>query len=330
MAELGLEKVISVGDLETKLGSKKFPNFVAECEADFKKQVAVISDYVLQNNEINMVFVSGPTSSGKTTFSNLFAKGLTAAGRTTKLISMDDYYKLSEPIYDAEGRPDYESIDTLEMDLLYEDINKIQKMEQVQIPTFDFKMRARYFEAHKVINPQPNDIYMIEGLHGLSSELFQKIDGSRAVKIFIMPNAKLYSDDSILNKTDMRILRRLSRDVFHRGATAISTIDFWPMIAAAEEKFIHGYLQAADFYVNSALPYEYSVIVPKAREQIKISLQLYERGELPPSDSVRPGLYYADLERAVKKANRLLDACNEIPRVNPSVVPADSILQEFI
>ncbi len=330
MAELGPEQVISVGDLENKLGSKKFLDFVAECEADFKKQVAVISDYVLQNEQIRMVFVSGPTSSGKTTFSSLFSKGLTAAGRTTRLISLDDYYKLSEPIYDAEGRPDYESIETLDMDIFYEDLHKLQNMEQVRIPTFDFKTRSRYFEAHKVIRPQPDDVYMIEGLHGLSPRIFEKIDASRAVKIFIMPNAKLYSDDSILNKTDMRILRRLSRDVFHRGATAISTIDFWPMIAAAEEKFIPGYLKTADFYVNSALPYEYSVIVPKAREQIKISLKLYETGELPPSDSVKPGLYYADLERAVKTAKRLLDACNEIPRVNPSVVPPDSILQEFI
>lgn len=330
MAELGQAKIISVGDLESKLGSKKFLTFVEECEAEFKHQVDQISNYVLNNKHINMVFLSGPTSSGKTTFSNLFTKSLTESGRTTKLISMDDYYKSSEPVYDEQGRPDYESIDTLDMDILYEDLRKIQNLEDAHIPSFDFKTRSRFFEEHKIIHPEPNDAYMIEGLHGLSNELFEKIDASRAVKIFIMPNAKLYADNSILDKTDMRVLRRLSRDVFHRGATAISTIDFWPMIAAAEEKFVPGYLEAADFYVNSALPYEYSVIVPKAREQIKISLDLYAKGELPPSNNVKPGLFYADLNRAVKKAKRLLDACNQIPRVSPSVVPEDSILQEFI
>ncbi len=330
MAELGETKVITVRDLENKIGSKKFINYVEKCETDFKTQVKYISDHVLANQEINMVFLSGPTSSGKTTFSNLFAKSLTDAGKKTHLISMDDYYRQCEPQYDAQGRPDYESIDTIEMELLHENLMKIQRGESVAIPTFNFKKRSRYFEEQKKIMPHPNDTFMIEGLHGLSDELLSYIDQDRVAKIFIMPNAKLISDSSILDQTDMRILRRLSRDVFHRGSTAISTIDFWPMIAASEAKIIPEYLKNADFYVNSALDYEYSVIVPKAREQIKISLKLYEEGKLPTSSHVKPGVYYADLERALKESRRLLKACNEVPRIDPIVVPADSILQEFI
>jgi len=330
MAKLGKKKIIAVRDLENRLGSKKFLDFVAACEAEFKAQVKDISDYVLANQDINMVFLSGPTSSGKTTFSNLFTKSLTAAGRKTHLISMDDYYSLSEPRYDAEGRPDYEGPDTLDLELLYRDLQKLQRGESVSIPTFIFKERDRIYEEHKKITPNATDTYMIEGLHGLSEELLSQVDENKAVKIFIMPYAKLVSDHSIIDKTDMRILRRLSRDVFHRGSTAISTIDFWPMIDAAEKKFVPGYIETADFYVNSALEYEYSVIVPKAREQIKISLKLYEQGKLPPSNNVKPGVYYADLERAVKESRRLLDACNQVPRVDPIVVPKDSILQEFI
>ncbi len=330
MANLGEAKIVTVQDLEHKLGNKKFLRFVEECENDFKAQVQKISDYVLSHKDINMVFLSGPTASGKTTFSTLFSKSLTAAGRKTHLISMDDYYKMDAPTYDEQGRPDYESIGTLDMEILYQDLQKIQSMEAVQIPTFEFKTRTRIYEPHKKIQPDPRDTYMIEGLHGLSDELWERIDQSRAVRIFIMPYAKLISDSSILDKTDMRILRRLSRDVFHRGATALSTIDFWPMIAASEKDFLPGYLANADFYVNSALEYEYCVIVPKAREQIQISLDQYMRGELPPSNTVKPGVFYADLNRAVKQATRLFDACNQIPRVDPSVVPPDSILQEFI
>lgn len=330
MADLGQVQIVTVGDLEKKLGSKSFINYVEECEAGFKQQVSKVSDYVLNNRELNLVFLSGPTSSGKTTFSTHFTRALTAAGRRTHLISMDDYYKLIEPSYDDQGRPDYESIGTLDLDLLYHDLQALQAGQEVHIPTFDFKTRSRVYEAHKLIRPQAGDAFMIEGLHGLSNALSSHIDNSRSVKVFIMPNAKLVSDASILDKTDMRILRRLSRDVFRRAATAISTIDFWPMIARAEAGFIPEYLAAADFYVNSALAYEYCVIVPKARDQIKISLQLYEEGRLPASNTVKPGIYYADLDRALKTARRLLAACNEVPRVDPSLVPEDSILQEFI
>lgn len=145
-----------------------------------------------------------------------------------------------------------------------------------------------------------------------------------------MPHGKLLSDAGILDRKEMRMLRRLSRDAFHRGSSALSTIDFWPMIDSAEADFVPEYLERADFYVNSALEYEYCVIVPKAKEQIRLSLDQYMKGELPPSSNIKPGKFYADLNRAVKKAQKLLKACEQIPSVDPVVVPHDSILQEFI
>lgn len=330
MAELGKIKLITIGDLERKLGSRKFPQFVEECEQGFRIQVSEIAKYVLAHHEISFVFLSGPTSSGKTTFSTHFTKSLNESGRRTHLISMDDYYSLGVPRYDQEGRPDYESIDTLDLDMLHDDLKALENMHEVNIPTFDFKTRSRFFEESKIIRPRPGDTYMIEGLHGLSDELRHNLIKERSVGIFIMPYASLLADNRILDHNDMRVLRRLSRDVFHRGATALSTIDYWPMIAKAENEFVPGYLEAADFYVNSALEYEYSVIVPKAREQLKISINQYMEGELPPSNNVKEGVFYADLNTAIKSAKRLIRACNKIPRVDPIVVPEDSILQEFI
>ncbi|NLM19744.1 MAG: hypothetical protein GX217_06955 [Clostridiaceae bacterium] len=330
MAELGKIKLITIGDLERKLGSTRFLRFVEECEQGFKAQVQEIADYVLAHQDISFVFLSGPTSSGKTTFSTLFSRNLTENGKRTHLISMDDYYSTKSPIYDEQGRPDYESIDALDLELLHDDLQSLEKMQTVNIPTFDFKSRSRILEEHKIINPQPGDTYMIEGLHGLSDELRKDLAKERLVGIFIMPYASLLADNRMLDHVDMRILRRLSRDVFHRGATALSTIDFWPMIAKAEKEFVPIYLKSADFYVNSALEYEYSVIVPKAREQLKISINQYMEGELPPSNNVKAGIFYADLNLAIKQAKRLIRVCNKIPRVDPIVVPPDSILQEFV
>lgn len=204
---------------------------------------------------------------------------------------MDDYYSSRSPAYDELGRPDYESIDALDLELLHDDLKALENMQSVNIPTFEFKNRTRIIEEQKIINPQPGDTYMIEGLHGLSDELRKDLDKERSVGIFIMPYASLLADNRILDHVDMRILRRLSRDVFHRGATALSTIDFWPMIARAEKEFVPIYLKSADFYVNSALEYEYSVIVPKAREQLKISINQYMEGELPASNNVKAGIF---------------------------------------
>ena len=167
MAELGKIKLTTIGDLERKLGSTRFPQFVEECEQGFKAQVQEIADYVLAHQEISFVFLSGPTSSGKTTFSTLFSQNLTRNGKRTHLISMDDYYSDREPVYDEEGRPDYESIDALDLELLHDHLKALEKMQAVNIPTFDFKIRSRIIEEHKIINPQPGDTYMIEGLHGL-------------------------------------------------------------------------------------------------------------------------------------------------------------------
>ncbi|MGB4610858.1 MAG: hypothetical protein WBH77_09600 [Saccharofermentanales bacterium] len=330
MAELGKIKLITIGDLERKLGTTKFPRFIEECEQGFKTQVQEIADYVLAHQEISFVFLSGPTSSGKTTFSTLFSRKLTESGKQTHLISMNDYYSSKPLAYDEQGRPDYESIEALDLDLLHRDLKALENMQAVNIPTFDFKSRSRIMEEHKIINPRQGDTFMIEGLHGLSEELRKNLDKERSVGIFIMPYATLLADNRILDHVDMRMLRRLSRDVFHRGATALSTIDFWPMIARAEQEFVPVYLKSADFYVNSALEYEYSVIVPKAREQLKISINQYMEGELLPSNNVKAGYFYADLNLAIKQAKRLIRACNKIPRVDPIVVPEDSILQEFI
>ncbi len=330
MAELSDMMVLTIDDLEKNLGRAKFRDFIRESELRFTKQVASIADHILYHRDIRAVFVSGPTSSGKTTSSMLMSKRLTEAGLHTYHLELDDYYRPERLRYDEEGRPDFESIDTIDLEVLGQDLERLFNNEEVAIPTFDFASRTRFYEPDKTIQMQDGDVLLVEGLHGLAAELMDRIPKERRLSYFILPHARVLSDRRMLSGSDIRVLRRISRDVRHRGATAIDTIDYWPMIDRSESDFIPRYLEAADFYINSILAYEFMVIGPMARIEIEKSLEQFFKGELPPSSYTNNPSGHSDLKRAIGEATRLSYVCEQLPEVDPSFVPDDSILKEFL
>lgn len=330
MAELSELVVLTIDDLEENLGRSKFRDFVDRSEERFTSQVEAIANTILQNRGIRAIFVSGPTSSGKTTSSMLMSKRLTEAGLRTFHLELDDYYRPVQLRFDEEGRPDYESIDTIDLELLGSDLERLFRNEEVAIPTFEFKTRERLYLPDKKIKLEANDVLLVEGLHGLSDQIMDRLPREERLSYFILPHARVLSDRRMLSGSDIRILRRISRDVRHRGATAIDTIDYWPMIDRAESDFIPPYLAAADFYINSVLLYEFMVIGPMTRLEIEKSLERFFRGELPPSSYTQNPSGHSDLKRAVQEAVRLSAVCQQLPAVDPSYVPDHSILQEFL
>ncbi len=330
MAEFSDLIVLTVDDLEGNLGAAKFREFVSKSEAFFVDQVTEIANHILSHPSIRAIFISGPTSSGKTTSTKLMTRRLTDAGLQAHHLELDDYYRPAELRYDKDGRPDFESIDTIDLELLGSDLERLFAGEEVAIPTFDFKVRERRFDPEKRLKLTANDVLLVEGLHGLSDIVMNKVPRERRLSYFIMPHARVLSDRRMLSGSDIRILRRISRDVRKRATTAIDTIDYWPMIDQSERDFIPRYLEAADFYINSVLMYEFAVIAPMARAEIEKSLDLFFQGDLPPSRYVINGAEHSDLKRAVKEAVRLSYVCEQLPTADPSFVPEDSILQEFI
>ena len=330
MAELTQMKIVSIGELENELGVQKWPRFVEACEMDFQQRIQQIAGRILDRQDVKAVFVSGPTASGKTTFSDRLARVLAANGRPTRIISLDDYYQTTLIEYDADGRPDFESIHTLDTDQMVEDFKALLNGETVQLPRFDFIRRCRVFEKKMKIQLNKSDIVLIEGLHGLSDQVAGHFSHQQYFGVFIMPWCTLHDGRQLLGSRDLRIMRRISRDVLHRGSTAISTLDYWPMIDHTEQQFFPRYLAKADEYINSALPYEYSVIAPLTASHIRESLRQYEQGVLPGSVYRINQDGYADLRTALADANVLLDACNRIPHTDRQLVPAESILNEFI
>ncbi|MDW7657080.1 MAG: hypothetical protein SCM11_07890 [Bacillota bacterium] len=330
MAQLTQMTLISIEDLESQLGVRKFPAFVAACEADFQHKIMRTADRIMSQTDIRAIFVSGPTASGKTTFSDRLARVLTKCGRPTRVLSLDDYYMTVTVHHDALGRPDYETIDMLDTDAMVMDFNALFAGQAVHLPTFDFVRRHRVMRPEKKIRLAADDLIIIEGLHGLSELIIGHLPPSQVFGVFIMPWCTLLDGRQLLGSRDLRMLRRISRDVMHRGSTALSTIDYWPMIDHTEAHFFPPYLARADEYVNSSLAYEFCIIPPLAAARIEQSLRQYLQGSLPGSIYLQDGQSYADLPAAVAEAEELLAACSRLPAADLSIVPPESILQEFI
>ena len=333
MAVLQNKTNITLEELEENLGEKKLPEFISNSEKAFISQIDAIVDAVNNDKTKRAIFVSGPTSSGKTTFTMRLSSGLQKAGREAAFLSLDDYYNMSEIVFDKDGRPDFETIDTLDVDRARRDISDLISGKTVIPPYFDFMDRTQKERDESEAITLPDDgILVVEGLHGLNSRISGEFH-EEAVKVFIMPYGNVFADTKLMDSNEIRMLRRIVRDNRHRGAHAISTIDYWPMIAKSEDAYYVDYLSAADYHVNSFLPYESLIIAPMALADITDALKMAEDGTLPPnvfmekSDTKKP---FADLSLALSTASKLMEHLKEIPRINPEFVPAQSILNEFI
>lgn len=330
MAEFGKMVYYDLADLKERLGHVEMRWFVRESESDFLRMANDVADRAAWNPDIKAIFISGPSSSGKTTFANRLAGALHLHGRSTVSLHLDDYYREKRTGKDALGRPDFESIDTLSIDLIVEHIDKLLHYGEVNVPSYDFVTRKRSFDPRNKLTMEPRGILLVEGLHGLSKEIEQGINPANCLKVFIMPYATLTANRCLLDSRDIRILRRVSRDHFKRSTNPFSTIDYWPMLDASEEAVFPEYLARADVFINSAMPYEFFVIAPLAAGLIEQELADYREGKIKQSIYMSNGKLYADLSYTVKKAIELVAATRDIPCVSPDVVPAISILNEFL
>ncbi|MBR3143366.1 MAG: hypothetical protein IKF09_09505, partial [Clostridiales bacterium] len=280
------------------------------------------------------VFVSGPTSSGKTTFTLRLSKKINERGRKAIHLSLDDYYNIKELKCDKDGRPDFETIDALDVDRIQRDIKDLLDGKTVVPPFFDFNIRQQMEgDPANAVYVGDDGVLVVEGLHGLSPRISGECPADKCSKVFIMPYGNVYCDSKLMDSNEIRLLRRIVRDYRHRSAHALSTIDYWPMIQKSEEKYYEEYLTSADYHVNSFLAYESLIIAPMAMGDIKEAMEKALKGSIEPSvfmEKSPSGKSFADLSSALVKANKLLGHLGKIPVISPEQVPAESILNEFI
>lgn len=334
MAELQDKTDITIEELEENLGGVRLPKFIAESEEIFLSRIDKIVKQICSDNKVKAIFISGPTSSGKTTFTMRLADGITQGGRTAHFLSLDDYYNITDPACDKDGRPDFETIEALDIARCEQDIKDILDHKTVIPPHFNFMTRKQEEGSPDSAITLPDDgVLVVEGLHGLSPRISGNIDREMCAKVFIMPYGNVFCDSKLMDSREIRLIRRIVRDNRHRDAHAISTIDYWPMIARSEEDFVDEYLAAADYHINSFLAYEPLVLAPMALGDIRIAVEQVNNGTAEANVFMKKsptGKPFADLSAAMAKAAVLTEHLNMIPVIDQDRVPEKSILNEFI
>ena len=285
-------------------------DFIQLCEARHNRMLAKLGDLIESDIEnIRLICVAGPSSSGKTTFANRLRIELLSRGLKPIRISIDDYYLTKDKApKDIDGKPDLESIEALDIQLFNENMFSLISGEEVTLPKFDFKLGKRV--PGRTLKIGPNEPIIIEGIHALNDRMTTLIPKHQKFKIFIAPQAQINLDDANpISITDLRLLRRLVRDYKFRGASAEETIGMWPSVRRGEFKWIYDTQEGADFVYNSMLSYELCVMK-------KYAMPLLQNVE-------RESEYFPVAERLM----RMLKYFDDMP---DEWVPCNSLMKEFI
>jgi uridine kinase len=301
--------IANVGTLNDVIVSGHIREIILACEALHEQHVAEIASQVAGRGLVHVVLISGPSSSGKTTFSKRLAIQLIAQGIAPFALEMDNYFLNREqtPLA-ANGKPDFESIRALDITRLAHDVRLLIAGEQVPLPRFNFKTGKR--EAGETIQLQPGQIVIMEGIHGLNPELNLDLPADQVFRIYVSCLTQLNLDrHNRISTTDTRLLRRIVRDARERGYSAQETISRWDAVRQGEKLYIFPYQENADVMFNSALAYELSALkalVEPLLRQVTLGTPEYI------------------------EAKRLLALLEWFRPVYSDLIPDNSILREFL
>ncbi|HBN82318.1 MAG TPA: hypothetical protein DDZ89_00585, partial [Clostridiales bacterium] len=256
------------------------------------------------------VLISGPSSSGKTTFSRRLTIALRVNGIKATPISLDNYYRdQSEAPIGEDGQLDLEHIDTLDLMLLNDQLSDILQYKQVEVPIFNFNTKKREAKG-RLFAAEENSVIIVEGIHALNNDLTKKIPNEMKYKVYVSALATINIDDHVrISTTDNRLIRRMVRDKQYRNTEAAETLMRWGSVRAGEKRWIFPYQEEADVMFNSALYYELSILKNMAEPLLR------QIGTDDPQYSI---------------ARRLLDLLDYFHPLDPHYIPNNSILREFI
>ena len=253
-----------VGKLNRAIEENRATELIQVAEALHEKKIAQIAEEIatrFRNGGARIVLISGPSSSGKTTFSKRLSIQLMTSLITPAAISLDDYFvNRKDTPRDENGDYDYESLYALDLERFNSDLNRLLAGERVALPTYDFKSGTR-IETGRTMQLTPNTVLIMEGIHGLNPDLTPHIPEHQKFRIYVSALTSLSIDDhSWVPTTDNRLLRRIVRDAQSRGCSAKDTIARWRSVRKGEDRWIFPYQENADAMFNSSLIFELSVI----------------------------------------------------------------------
>ena len=300
----------SVGDLNNVICDGQIGDMILVQEALQERRIGEIAKEIVDRGNVKFVLIAGPSSSGKTTFSHRLSIQLRSYGMIPHPIALDDYFVNREDTpLDENGDYNFECLEAIDVEQFNEDMNRLLAGEKVELPRFNFKTGKREYNGnYKQLGPE--DILVIEGIHGLNPATTHSMPEESKFKIYISALTSLNVDEhNRIPTTDGRLLRRMVRDARTRGTCARRTIEMWPSVRRGEEQYIFPYQESADEMFNSVLIYELAVLKQYAEPL------LFGIGKDEPE-------YY--------EAKRLLKFLEYFQGIDSQNVPANSICREFI
>lgn len=242
--------------------------FIARAEARYDDKLNEIVDKISKHQNIEIVLLAGPSSSGKTTTANKINEKLQKIGHKAYTISLDDFYRhADEAIIDEDGKPDYETVNALDLDLLRDVLNNLVKERKASIPQYNFDTGRRTDNAREIVI-LPGDVVILEGLHALNPVIHEFLPSETLLKLYISVSTRIYEDDStvLFTKRDLRLIRRTVRDFRHRNSSVENTFSMWENVLEGEQKYLAPYKYCADILIDSIHNYEPCVFKERAIE----------------------------------------------------------------
>lgn len=300
----------TIGSLNDAIAAGRGQEIMLLQEALMEQKIGNLAAQIASDDKKKFVMIAGPSSSGKTSFANRLSIQLIAKGRKPHPLSLDDYYVDREFCpKNPDGSFDFECLESIDIKLFNEDMNRLLKGEAVDMPSFNFKTGKREYRGRK-LTLGADDILVIEGIHGLNDRLSQLIPPEHKFKIYISALTQLNIDEhNPLSTTDERLIRRIVRDARTRGTNAMETIAMWPSVRKGERENIFPFQEQADVMFNSALVYELAVLKVYA-EPLLFGIE-------------RDCTEYLEAKRLLK----LLDYFLPMPADG---IPNNSLLREFV
>ena len=307
LERLGID---SVGALNDAIQAGRIREIILVSEALHEQNIASIASQIAGRHEqARLILISGPSSSGKTTFSRRLAIQLLALGISPFALELDNYFVDREKNpRDENGQYDFEALEALDLALLGDHLQRLVAGEAVQLPRYNFKAGKQ--EPGDVIQLRPDQLIIMEGIHGLEPRLLPGPLAGRAFRIYVSCLTQLNLDrHNRVSTTDTRLIHRIVRDARERGYTAQQTISRWDSVTRGEGRNIFPYQENADVMFNSALVYELSALDPLAEPLLR---------QVPHGTP------------EFIEAKRLLAFLEWFLPVETDLIPDNSILREFI
>ena len=302
-----------VGDLNLAIREERAREVVMVSEAIQEKRIASIAEKIAtryHRDGVRIVLISGPSSSGKTTFCKRLEIQLIINLLHPQAISLDDYYlNRDDTPRDEKGNYDFESLYAIDLPYFKNDLQRLLEGEEIELPTYNFTTGSRIYRGHK-LKMRPDSVLLLEGIHGLNPELTDTIPPERLFKVYVSALTTISLDGhNQIPTTDNRLLRRIIRDYQFRGYSAKQTISMWPSVRRGEDKWVFPYQENADELFNSAMLYEFAALRHHAE---------------PILNEVN------EIDEAYSEAYRLLHFLRYFNFMYEDELPGTSLLREFL